>query len=118
MPAYAVEFAAEVERDFELIFDFLEESYRGFGERPEDALAHAAKRIEALRATAAALGKTPHRGNRHPEMMPNLRHVTIDQAIYWFLVDEDAMTVRILAIFFGGQDHIRRMLARLLRRPQ
>lgn len=118
MPAYAVEFAAEVERDFELIFDFLEESYRGFGERSEDAVAHAAKRIEALRATAVGLGKTPHRGTRHPEMMPNLRHVTIDQAIYWFLVDEDAMTVRILAIFFGGQDHIRRMLARLLRRPQ
>jgi plasmid stabilization system protein ParE len=49
--------------------------------------------------------------------MPNLRHVTIDQAIYWFLVDEDALIVRVLAIFFGGQDHIRRMLARLLQKP-
>jgi toxin ParE1/3/4 len=118
MPAYAVEFAAELGRDFELIFDFLEKSYRGFGESSEDAMAHAAKRVEAIRAAAVGLGKTPHRGTRHPEMMPNLRHVTIDQAIYWYLVDEDTMTVRILAIFFGGQDHIRRMLARLLRRPQ
>jgi plasmid stabilization system protein ParE len=118
MPAYAVEFAAEVERDFELIFDFLEESYRGFGESSEDAMAHAAKRVEAIRATAVGLSKTPHRATRHPEVMPNLRHVTIDQAIYWFLVDEDAMIVRILAIFFGAQDYIRRMLARLLRRPQ
>lgn len=118
MPAYAVEFAAEVERDFELIFDFLEESYRSFGEPSGDAMAHAARRIETIRATAAGLGKTPHRGTRAPEMMPNVRHVTIDQAIYWFLVDEDTMTIRILAIFFGGQDHIRRMLVRLLRRPQ
>jgi toxin ParE1/3/4 len=118
MPAYTVEFAAEVERDFELIFDFLEESYGSFGERPKDALAHAARRVEAIRATAVGLGKTPHRGTRHPEIMPNIRHVTMDQAIYWFLVDEDAMTVRILAIFFGGQDHIRRMLVRLLHRPQ
>jgi plasmid stabilization system protein ParE len=117
MPAYSVEFAAEVERDFELIFDFLEESYRGFGESAEDAIVHAAARVEAIRATAARLGIAPHRGTRHPEMMPNLRHVTIDQAIYWFLVDEDALIVRVLAIFFGGQDHIRRMLARLLQKP-
>lgn len=117
MPAYAVEFAAEVERDFELIFDFLEESYRSFGESSEDAIVHAANRVEAIRATAAKLGNMPYRGTRHPEMMPNLRHLTIDQAIYWFLVDEHALTVRILAIFFGGQDHVRRMLARLLQQP-
>lgn len=117
MPAYAVEFAAEVERDFELIFDFLEESYRGFGESAEDAIVHAAARVEAIRATATRLGIAPHRGTRHPEMMPNLRHLTIDQAIYWFLVDEDALIVRVLAIFFGGPDHVRRMLARLLQQP-
>jgi toxin ParE1/3/4 len=117
MPAYAVEFAADVERDFELIFDFLEESYRAFGESPEDAITHAAKRVEMIRATAAKLGSAPHRGTHHPEMMRDLRHVTIDQAIYWFLIDEPALTVRILAIFFGGQDHVRRMLTRLLQRP-
>lgn len=116
MPSYAVEFAAETERDFELIFDFLEESYRGFGESAGDAIAHAAARIEAIRAKAARLGNAPYRGTLHPEVMPNLRHVTIDQAIYWFLVDEEARTVRVLAIFFGGQDHVRRMLARLLQR--
>ena len=117
MPAYAVEFATAVERDFELIFDFLEESYRGFGESVEDAVVRAAARVEAIHATAAKLGTTPYRGTRHPEMMPNLRHVTIDQAIYWFLVDENALTVRVLAIFFGGQDHVRRMLSRLLQQP-
>jgi plasmid stabilization system protein ParE len=117
MPAYTVEFATEVERDFELIFDFLEESYRSFGESTEDAIAHAATRVQAIRNTAAGLGSVPHRGTLHPEIMPGLRHVTIDQAIYWFFVDEDGLIVRVLAIFFGGQDHIRRMLARLLQRP-
>ncbi len=116
MLAYAVEFAAGVERDFELIYDFLEESYRGFGESPEEAALHAAARVEAIRVAASKLGNAPYRGTLHPEMMPNLRHLTIDQAIYWFLVDEHALTVRVLAIFFGGQDHVRRMLARLLQR--
>ncbi|RAH97244.1 plasmid stabilization protein [Acuticoccus sediminis] len=116
MPAYRVEFAADAERDFELIFDFLEESYRSFGEDAGEAIMHAARRVEAIRIAAVALGRAPHRGTLHPQMMADLRHVTIEQAIYWFLVDEETRTVRVLAIFFGGQDHVRRMLARLLDR--
>lgn len=38
----------------------------------------------------------------------------VDRAICWFTVDEPAETVRILAVFFGGEDHVRRMLIRLL----
>lgn len=117
MPAYAVEFAAEAERDFELIFDVLEESYAGFGESAEEAIAHAARRVRAIRAEAVTLGKAPHRGTLHPEIMPSLRHVRVGQAIYWLEVDDDAQAVRVLAIFWGGQDHVRRMLARLLKRP-
>ena len=116
MPAYAVEFAADAERDFELIFDFLAESYRTFGESAEEAVAHAAGRVETIRTKAAGLGNAPHRGTLHPEIMTDLRHVTIDQAIYWYSVNEATLTVRVLAIFFGGQDHVRRMLARLLQR--
>jgi hypothetical protein len=40
--------------------------------------------------------------------------LTIDRAIYWFDVNEAEQRVRILAIFFGGQDHVRHMLTRLL----
>jgi hypothetical protein len=36
----------------------------------------AAKRVEAIRATAAEFANTPRRGTRHPGMMPNLRYVT------------------------------------------
>ena len=46
--------------------------------------------------------------------MPGLRHLTIDRAIYWFDVNEAEQRVRVLAIFFGGQDHVRHMLTRLL----
>ena len=47
-------------------------------------------------------------------MLPGLRHLTIGQAIVWFDIDEDVKLVRVLAVFFGGQDHIRRVLTRLL----
>ena len=45
---------------------------------------------------------------------PGLRHLAIGRAIYWFDVDDGRETVRVLAVFFGGQDHVRHMLARLL----
>ena len=38
----------------------------------------------------------------------------IDRAVSWFDVDEALGKVRILAAFFGGQDHLRHMLFRLL----
>ena len=82
--------------------DWRASSYRSFGESTEDAIAHAARRVEAIRAKAAKLGNAPYRETLHPEIMPDLRHVTIDQAIYWLFVDEDALIVRVLAIFFGG----------------
>jgi len=51
-------------------------------------------------------------------VLPTVRHVAIDRAIYWFDVDEAERKLRILAVFFGGQDHVRRMLLRLLRRDE
>ena len=49
-------------------------------------------------------------------LLPGLRHVTIERAIYWFDVPEAERTVRVLAVFFGGQDDVRHMLERLLSR--
>ena len=115
-PGYGIEFAADAQRDFGLIFDFLESSYRAFGESPEEAITHAGRRVAAIHEGASQLGEVPHRGTLHPEMMPGLRHVARDRAIYWFVVDDEARAVRVLAIFFGGQDHVRHMLARLLGR--
>ncbi len=112
---FAVEFSAESERDFELIFDHLLESYIGFGENPKLALEHAAQRIMAIRRAADRLAIFPIRGTPRDDILPGVRYLAVDRAIYWFDVDEPAEKVRVLAIFFGGQDHVRHMLIRLLR---
>ena len=112
--AFRLEFAAEAERDFGLIFDHLLRSYLEFGESLESALDHAEARIAEIRVAAQRIPTAPHRGERHDDILPGLRHLAIGRAIYWFDVDEPRATVRVLAVFFGGQDHVRRMMARLL----
>ena len=112
--AYRLEFSVETEHDFGLIFDHLFDSYLGFGEAVGEALDHAEARILEIRTAADRIADAPHRGRRHDNILPGLRHLTIGRAVYWFDVDDDRRTVRILAIFFGGQDHIRHMMARLL----
>jgi toxin ParE1/3/4 len=111
---WQVEFSAEAERDLDLILDFLIEQYMGFGEPPEAALERAAERIRGIRADAGQLAKTPHRGTLHDDILPGLRHATIGKAIFWFDVHEDAATVAVLGVFFGGQEHRIAMLRRLL----
>lgn len=111
---YRVEFAAATERDFELILDHLLESYASFGERSDEASAHAAQRVIAIRKAAGRLAIAPIRGAARDDVQPGIRQLTLDRATYWFEVDESARKVRILAVFFGGQDQVRRMLVRLL----
>lgn len=112
--AYKVTFAADAERDFELIFEFFFENYVEFGEVATRAIDRAGERIESIRSDIEALATAPHRGTMHNDILPGLRHVTLGRAIVWFDIVEEKEVVRILAIFFGGQDHIRHMLARLL----
>ena len=111
---FAIEFSAESERDFELIFDHLFESYLGFGESVEEALDHATRRILDIRGAADRLSSFPVCGTLRDDILPGVRYVSIDRAIYWFDVDDAAGKVSILAVFFGGQDHVRHMLVRLL----
>lgn len=111
---FAVEFSAESERDFELIFDHLFESYVAFGEEIEAALDHAERRVRAIRESADQLSTFPIRGTARDDVLPGVRYMAVDRAIYWFDVDESSRRVRILAVFLGGQDHTRRMLLRLL----
>ena len=111
---FRIEFSAEAERDFSLIFDHLFESYRSFGESVEAALDHCEDRIRDIRQEADRLCAAPYRAERHDDLLPGLRHLTIDRAIYWFDVDEAEQRVRILALFFDGQDHVRHMLTQLL----
>ncbi|MCY4487907.1 MAG: type II toxin-antitoxin system RelE/ParE family toxin [Deltaproteobacteria bacterium] len=112
--AYRLEFSADAERDFGLIFDHLFDSYVGFGENLESALDHAEARIREIRAATDSISAMPHRGQRHDDLLPGVRHLPIERAIYWFDVDDELRSVRVLAVFFGGQDHIRHMTTRLL----
>lgn len=112
--AFRLEFAAEAEHDFGLIFDHLLQSYLDFGESPESAFDHAESRITEIRRTAERILTAPHRGARHDDILPGLRHLAISRAIYRFDVDESREVVRVLAVFFGAQDHVRHMLVRLL----
>ena len=112
--AFRLEVSAAAERDFELIFDHLLRSYLDFGESPESAVDRAETRMVEIRAAAERILSAPHRGERHDAILPGVRHLVIGRAIYRFDVDETRETVRVLAVFFGGQDHIRRMTVRLL----
>lgn len=112
--AYRVLRAAAVAGDLELIFDFVAESAEALGEPAEEAFEIAARRLRGILDAMEGLGAVPHQGTRRPELGPDLRHVTKDRAIFYFDVDDEAEELRILAVFFGGQDHDRRILLRLL----
>lgn len=112
--AYRLEFSVEAERDFGLIFDHLLQSYLGFGESLESAFDHAEARIFEIRTAAERILTAPHRGERHDDLLPGLRHLSVGRAIYRFEIDEPREAVRVLAVFFGGQDQVRHMMVRLL----
>ena len=111
---FRLELSAEAERDFGLIFDHLLRTYLDFGESLESAVNHAETRVREIRVAAERILAAPYRGERHDDIRPGLRHVTIERAIYWFYVDEARRTVRVVGVFIGGQDHVRHMLVRLL----
>lgn len=111
---WTVVFAADAASDLALIEDHLFQAYLGFGEDATEASRHAVSRIESIIATAERLATAPFRGEAHDDLHPGVRHLAINSAVYWFVPDTGSRQVRLLAIFFGGQDHRRHMLVRLL----
>ncbi|MBB4008727.1 type II toxin-antitoxin system RelE/ParE family toxin [Allorhizobium taibaishanense] len=101
------------DQDLDLIFDHLVESYLSLGDDLRAAFERAAARVRMIDADMKALGQAPHQGSLRPLIAPGLRQVTKNRAIFYFDVDETRREIRILAVFFGGQDHQRHMLARL-----
>ena len=114
--AWTVVFAAEAINDLLLITEYLTQAYCGFGESPAEAHRHAQARIEAIIAAAERLATAPWRGESHDDLMPGLRHLALDRAVYWFRPRAQHRDIQVLAVFFGGQDHQRRMLVRLLQK--
>jgi plasmid stabilization system protein ParE len=113
---YELQRGEQVSADLEGIYDFLFVSYVEFGEHLEDADAIAAERVVQIENAMEALADLPHQGTRHDAWIPGLRNVTKDRAVFYFTVDDEARVVRVLAVFFGSQDHQRAMLRRLRRK--
>jgi plasmid stabilization system protein ParE len=111
---WTLEYSEDVERDFELIFDHLFDAYVELGDSPDEALERTAERIRKLRAEIDRLVDTPYIGTLRPDIYPGIRFLRRDKAAVWFLPVEDSRRIMIAAIFYGAQDHIRHMLARML----
>ena len=101
------------DRDLEAIFDHLVMTYQALGDTIGDALDRAAARVRTIEDDMEGLGRAPFRGTLREDLLPGLRQVTRNRAVFYFLVDEAAGRVRILAVFFGGQDHLAWMLRRI-----
>ncbi|APX14264.1 KluB (plasmid) [Tateyamaria omphalii] len=106
--------SAACDADIEVIFDHLFQSYRDLGDGIEDALNRAANRVRGIEDALAHLGDVPFQGTLVPQIMDGLRHVTKDQAVFYFIADEARTEARVLGVFFGGQDHRRHILRRIL----
>ncbi len=113
---FVVKLSVEANDDLEHLIDHLHESYLAFGDPPKRAFDRAAARIEAVLDKVSDLGTAPHQGTLWPKVRPSLRWVTKDQVVIYFTVDDAAECVSVLAIYFGGQDHKRHMLDRILGR--
>jgi toxin ParE1/3/4 len=111
---YTVRRSVQAGRDLSLIFDHLIGSYTALGEDATSAFERAANRLRAIDSAMEKLGRTPFQGTLRDDLMPGLRQVTKNSAIFYFLTDEARESVDVLAVFFGGQDQQRRMLMRLL----
>ncbi|QQP93637.1 hypothetical protein IGS68_31955 (plasmid) [Skermanella sp. TT6] len=113
MRIYDVRPARGVVRDLALIESFLFKTFRNLGDSPEDAGDRAAARVKAAAAYMRTFDRNPHRGTEHPGIWPGLRTVTKEKFIFYFEIDEVRSEVRILAVFFGGEDHTQRIIDRL-----
>ena len=111
---YKVFRAEEVTTDLDLIFDHLVETAEHFGEDPETAFLRAEKRIIKIQESLESLVKAPHQGTLRPHLGHSIRNVTKNKAIIYFEVDDDELVVRVLAIFYSGQNHDAHILLRLL----
>ncbi|KQO79643.1 type II toxin-antitoxin system RelE/ParE family toxin [Rhizobium sp. Leaf262] len=114
--AFEIIRSEDVERDLELLFDHLLESYLAFGDELGDAFERASARLRSIEKEIELLGRAPFQGTLSTHLLPGLRNVTKNKAIFYFEVLKDCRQVKLLAVFFGAQDHQRHMLKRFLAR--
>jgi plasmid stabilization system protein ParE len=110
---FRVSRARAVTADLAHIHDHLVESYCDLGDGIADALDRADGRVQSIEDAMTRLGSAPHQGTLCEDVVPRLRRVTKDKAILYFITDDELAEVRVLAVFFSGQDHLRHIVERL-----
>jgi plasmid stabilization system protein ParE len=111
--AYRVSRAQAVTADLARIHDHLVESYCDLGDGIAEALDRADGRVQTIEDGMMRLGAAPNQGTLCEDVMPRLRRVTKAKAILYFITDDELAEVRVLAVFFSGQDHLRHIVERL-----
>lgn len=111
--AYRVVRTAGSSRDFATIIRHLAKSYIALGEPVTEAFEQAERRTRRIEAEMLNLANAPYQGTLLPDLLPGIRCVTKDRAIFYFQVDEAALQIKVLAVFFSGQDHRRHIIERL-----
>lgn len=111
--AYRVSRAQAVTADLARIHDHLVDSYCNLGDGFPEAFDRADARVRKTEDAMTRLGTVPHQGTLCEEVLPRLRRVTKDMAILYFIADDEPLEVRVLAVFFSGQDHLRHIVERL-----
>ncbi len=111
---WQIELSDVIASDLDSIEDFIFESVIALGEPRAKAASMADRRVRAILSDVSALSRAPHQGTLCSDLGPTTRRATKDRAILYFDLIEDRQLIRILAIFFGGQDHDTRILTRLL----
>ena len=106
--------SARCEEDLEIIFDHPFIAYQELGDSRDVALDRAAKRFLGIEDDLACLGEAPFQGILEPQIMDGLRHMTKHRAVFYLTVDEASETARVLGVFFGGQEHRRHILERMI----
>jgi toxin ParE1/3/4 len=113
MRPYAVLRGTNVARDLSRIRKHLIRSYQDFGDTKAIATERANSRIRLAFDYMATFATHPHRGTVHPELRDSVRHVTAQQFVYYFEIDDHLAEVRNLTVFFGGEDHLEQIAERL-----
>lgn len=111
---WQIELSDVIASDLSSIEDFIFYSATSLGESKARASEMADRRIRTILIDLGTLTRAPYQGTRCPELGQNTRRVTKDRAVFYFDLIEDRQIIRLLAIFFGGQDHDARILTRLL----
>lgn len=93
---YAVRESVAAEADYDRIDDFL---FEATGD-----VAVSSRIVMELSGFVGSLGRLPHQGTKRDDILPGLRLLPFGKAVIAFIVDDDAKSVFVLRLFYGGEN--------------